>query len=477
MTTKQAESRAPQRRRPGGGARLFDLNIEEMLEAWEVSHAIREVISNALDEQFLSGTRDIEIDKKGGLWHVRDFGRGLQIEHFTLNENEEKLGAGKGVIGKFGVGLKDALATFHRRGVEVTIRSRWGTFVTVQSAKHAFEGISTLHISYDDSSPDMEGTEFLLEGVTDDQMSEAKSMFLRFSDEATLETTRYGDILRRRPETARVYISGVLASEEENFLFSYNVTDLTEGLRKRLNRERLNVGRTTYAERVKQMLREATAAKVLDELGDQIRRRSSGALRDELQWIDISLLALTYLHSKKNVLFVTEQELHSHPDVVDHARRDRLEIVIVSGAEKKKLLDQAEAGGPETRTLETYVKEFNASFEYRFVEPDDLRPREKEVFDRTEEILALVDMKGRRVPPVLLSETMRMGRDDTDGVWDPDLEAIVIKRACLRTLRYYAATLLHEAAHASSRTVDATREFESVLTDFLGRTSIKALDS
>lgn len=478
MDTKQtsAAARASQGPSPGPReTRLFDLNIEEMLEAWEVSHAIREVISNALDEQFLSRTRAIEIAKVGGSWRVRDFGRGLQIEHFTLNENEEKLGAGPGVIGKFGVGLKDALATFHRRGVEVTIRSQWGTFVTVESEKHAFEGINTLHISYDDSTLDMAGTEFVLEGVTDQAMHEAQSMFLRFSDETVLETTRYGDILQRRSETARVYISGVLASEEENFLFSYNVTDLTEGLRKRLNRERLNVGRTTYAERVKQMLRDATAPEVLDELVAQIRGRSSGALRDEVQWIDISLMALTYLDSQRNVLFITEQELHSHPDVVDHARGDRLEIVIVSGAEKRKLLDQAAAGGAATRTLETYVKEFNASFEYRFVEGDDLGPHEKEIFDRTEEILALVGLKGRRVRPVLISETMRMGRDDTDGVWDPDLGAIVIKRSCLKTIRLYAGTLLHEAAHASSGTVDATREFESVLTRYLGQTSAGAL--
>ena len=72
------------------GSRLFDLNIEEVLEAWEVSHAIREVISNALDEQLLSGTADIEIAKDPeGRWTVRDFGRGLRIEHFTLNENKE----------------------------------------------------------------------------------------------------------------------------------------------------------------------------------------------------------------------------------------------------------------------------------------------------------------------------------------------------------------------------------------------------
>jgi len=89
-----------------------DLNIEEVLEHWDVEHALREIIANALDEQYLSGSVDIEIseDPRGGS-HIRDHGRGLEIEHFTLNENEEKTASDSRVIGKFGVGLKDAVAT------------------------------------------------------------------------------------------------------------------------------------------------------------------------------------------------------------------------------------------------------------------------------------------------------------------------------------------------------------------------------
>lgn len=41
----------------------FDLNIEKILEDWEVHHAIREVIANAIDEQLLTKTKDIEIFK------------------------------------------------------------------------------------------------------------------------------------------------------------------------------------------------------------------------------------------------------------------------------------------------------------------------------------------------------------------------------------------------------------------------------
>ena len=40
--------------------RPFDLNMEEVLEDWEVFHAVREIISNALDEQLMTKTADIE---------------------------------------------------------------------------------------------------------------------------------------------------------------------------------------------------------------------------------------------------------------------------------------------------------------------------------------------------------------------------------------------------------------------------------
>src|SRR5690348_2367065 len=107
--------------------RKFDLNIERVLEHWTVAHALREVIANALDEAALTQTVEPEILKdSAGVWHVRDWGRGLRYEHLTQNENKEKLRHPELVIGKFGVGLKDAFATFDRHHIGVRILSAHG---------------------------------------------------------------------------------------------------------------------------------------------------------------------------------------------------------------------------------------------------------------------------------------------------------------------------------------------------------------
>ena len=69
---------------------LFDLNVEKILDHWDVPEAIREVIANALDEAALTSTVEPEIVKRRDGWHVIDSGRGLRYQHLTQNENPEK---------------------------------------------------------------------------------------------------------------------------------------------------------------------------------------------------------------------------------------------------------------------------------------------------------------------------------------------------------------------------------------------------
>ena len=124
--------------------RKFDLNIDKILEDWNVEHAIREIIANAIDEQTITNTRDIVIEKKSeGIWSIKDFGRGIRYEHFVQNESLEKQRT-KGIIGKFGIGLKDALATFDRKGVSVEIFSQYGDIKVRRISKGGFDDIVTL---------------------------------------------------------------------------------------------------------------------------------------------------------------------------------------------------------------------------------------------------------------------------------------------------------------------------------------------
>lgn len=186
--------------------------------------------------------------------------------------------------------------------------------------------------------------------VSGDDIAKAKALFLHFSGEQPIERTIYGDVLRRGQGDARVYISGVIANEESNFLFSYNVTSLTEGMKKRLNRERLNVGRTTYAERVKVILKSASSEAVEEALANQVAARARGTQCDEMQWIEVSQRALNILHERAKVTYLTEEEMAHHPHVVDNMRRDGYEVV-VDEAQKGKLEAQVEAGAAELRTL------------------------------------------------------------------------------------------------------------------------------
>lgn len=243
MSDAQAAGGAPTPA-PLTSDRMFDLNMQRVLEHWTVSEALREIIANALDEQALTNTDEPQVSRTGdGVWHVRDFGRGLRYDHFTQNEDPEKLRKPQLVIGKFGVGLKDAIATFDRHGIGVAIHSRHAEITIASAAKQGFDDVLTLHaVVAPPGDPQMTGTEFVLSGLSDEEVEKAKSFFLRYSDDIELEATRYGSVLQRESGAARIYVNGLRVAEEPNFLFSYNITSLTKGLRAALNRERSNFG-------------------------------------------------------------------------------------------------------------------------------------------------------------------------------------------------------------------------------------------
>lgn len=459
----------------------FDLNIEKILENWETHHAIREIIANALDEQKLTKSTEIKIFKDdNNEWHIRDYGRGITIEHFTQNENEEKLNA-EGIIGKFGIGLKDALATFDRKNIGVKIISKNGEFTIGKSIKVGFDEIITLHI-YINPSPDHSfiGTEFILSQITDDDIQQAKDMFLNFSGEKEIETCSYGMVLYKKYEVGRIYINNVKVAEEDNFLFSYNITNLNAAIRKALNRERTNVGRTAYANTIKSILLNCKSHEVATTLVDDFKNYSYGTIHDELKWIDVQEHAVKMLNNYEKVVFVTTDEIASSPDLVDEVKSGGYTMVNIPSNLKDKIQGQSDVGGNVIREFNQFKMERNDNFVFKFVQFNELNEIEKQNFNLAFKVFDLIGGKPSNIQKVMVSETMQ--RDDynfrpSEGLHQSSEQRIILKRSILNDRNRFIAVLLHELAHAKSGATDATRAFEDELTNMLGAIGSRAIES
>lgn len=361
----------------------FDLNIEKVLEHWTVPHALREVIANALDESNLTRTKQPLIYKDAeDKWHIKDFGRGLKYEHLTQNENSEKTENPDKVIGKFGVGLKDAMATFDRRNIGILIQSKYSDITIKKLSKGDFEDVVTLHaIVNDPTYPDMIGTEFTFSGLKNDDIEKAKDFFLLYSGEKIIEKTKYGELIENLNSRSRIYVNGICVAEEENLLFSYNITSTTKKLRQSLNRERTNVGRSAYSDRVKSILLESTTPEFAELLVNDLQRIQTGNAHDELQWIDVQLHACKILSSQEKVMFLTAYDLMDGSKYLSYAKDEGIRIVTVPDSLAVKLETSKDLNGNQFRNLDTYSVEWNTQFEFELVKLNQLTAKEREIFN------------------------------------------------------------------------------------------------
>ena len=446
----------------------FDLNIGKILEDWEIYHAIREIIANALDEHLLTNTAEIEIVKTGNVWCIRDFGRGLNYHHLTQNENPEKTGNDK-VIGRFGVGLKDALATLFRHNIAIEIQSKYGVITLKESTKNTFDDIVTLHAQIAlPMDSQMFGTAFYVYDCPDYEIDKAKRMFLRFSNEEIIETTSYGQVIAKTSDTANIYINGVKVAEEPNFAFSYNITALSKQIKKALNRERTNVGRTAYADRIKSILLEATNKDVVRTLSDNLESMSDGGQCDEIKWVDVAAHVVKELNDSEDTVFVTPDELaNTSGSTSEILQNSGKRIVFVPESVKKKAEQESDG---EISTIQTVVQDYNESFSYSFINVENLTELEKKNWGKIPTLLEKLGLSSW-FRKCFISEKLKEDTDNTVGVWDRELQKIIILRNQLKNETDLFGTVLHEIIHARTGAGDVSRYFECELTEMIGKIS------
>ncbi|MFM9965342.1 MAG: ATP-binding protein [Planctomycetaceae bacterium] len=458
----------------------FDLNIDKILENWELSHALRELIANAIDESVITNTPHPELFKDAnGWWHIRDHGRGLHYQHLIQSENPEKLES-PAVIGKFGIGLKDALATFDRKDIRVLIRSPHGDISLSKVTKHSFDDLVTLHATVSPASiPDLDGTDCCVFGVSDADVAAAKKMFLCFAESTLIEETKFGSVHRRTPTGGVIYINGMRVADEPNFLFSYNITSLNAAIKRALNRERQNLGRTAYADRVRSILLACQSEKVAQSLSDDLQTHSSGVAHDELNWLEVQEHAVRVLNSLKPVLFINPAQLVAHPDLVEDAQSSGFQIVAVPENLSDRIRGITDVTGRPVTELRQFIEQRNASFQFSWVLPEALTPAERDVWSHVTEILDFLGGRPRIVKDIRISETMQSNpysSKETVGLWVSQDGWIIVKRSELKSLSSFAGTLLHEAIHAKYGVSDVSRDFEHYLTVLSGTLAARLLN-
>lgn len=241
----------------------------------------------------------------------------------------------------------------------------------------------------------------------------------------------------------------MLVAEEENFAFSYNITSLTATMRKALNRERTNVGRTAYSDRVKQMLLASKAEPVAEVLAEDLQKIEKGTNRDEVKWTDVAVHACQILNASKRVVFVTASDLAIFRDAIDHAENDGFKIVTVPENIRNSLRGLTDLKGNPVRDLGVFQSEYVKSFEFKFIRPEKLSKREQKVFELREKIGSMAGGIPKNVKQIKISETMRpdiMSGYTPQGLWDEATKSIIILRKQLASVEEFSGTLLHEIA-------------------------------
>lgn len=456
----------------------FDLNIGKVLAHWTIPEALREIISNAIDEEKLGfAKQSLQIYKEDKTWKIRDFGRGIKIKHFIFTENEEKIEHNE-TTGKFGFGLKDALGVLFRHGIKVSIRSPHGNIKFQFTNKTDFDEIETLHALLDTNfvNPEFEGTEFSFLYLEDVYIYSAKKYFLRYTQEPIVEEVRelsrritWGQILEKTDMYAHIYFNGVKVATEEKFMFSYNITHITEATQRKLNRERQHVPREVYKDAVESMLLNAQTKNFQTRLAQKLRDTDTKSLPDEIsKWKKVKVYAIRIQNSLQKTLFFTPEEYMFSYNLINDAINDGYYTVQIDTATAKLLPPITDIDGQTIITVEEYERILAANLQFDELRPEEFTAQEAAVFAATTRILDAIGGKPPIIQAIKVAQYIRphANSDKTphnfpnlSSYWDKSRHILVIYRNELSSVKDYAYTLLQLVALIQSDAKPGTIEY------------------
>jgi hypothetical protein len=160
-----------------------------------------------------------------------------------------------------------------------------------------------------------------------------------------------------------------------------------------------------------------------------------------------------------------------HRDMIDQAINSGHQIINIPENLKNKINGIEDNIGNKIIDISQFISAYNDSFEFKFIEKENLLPEERKVFDYSDFIIDLFGGIPSNVKSIKISETMvkdLFSTSETLGCWDSSSLSIVISRKQLKRLSDFAGTLVHELIHAKTGLDDVSRDFETELTRLIG---------
>lgn len=410
---------------------------ETYVPNWTITHAMREVISNAIDGERDGAPMTVRWSPAKGRLTVRNEGATVPTEALLLGHSGSRKDADK--IGEFGEGLPLALLVIARSSrFDVRIVNNDEAWVP-SMVRHTDLDANVLQISTRRLKEGRGFFEVRVDGLTPEDWDTLQSMFLRLNrkyDPDKSVVVGKARVLTQRSLKGCVYNKGVLVAKRDDLLAGYDLHETT-------NRDREIIDEWDLRSALSSLLSEGFNLRP-----DVFEKHVMRALEDEHAFEARSTWSLRSNGALVSHVASEWQERHGEDAVPVESMAEAKEIAhlgkrgVVVSSRMKEVLDESHIAGFEEAKadLQTAVRD---RFSW-----DDLTEDQQWSLDRAVEAVGLSDLVPdedvlKRVNVVEFNSTTLR------GTYDQGSSEVRLSKAILDNPVDTIHTLIHEVAHAA----------------------------
>lgn len=425
---------------------------------WTTKQGLRELIANALDTH-----TPVNIYKEGDYWIIEDKGKTpIRREHWVMGMSGHREQKDLTTIGQFGEGFKVGSVVLLRSGKEVEFHTAGENFKPKIELDPTFN-TEILRVKVEQNQR-VRGTKILIKGITDDEINEAKNLFLKFRDDVRILKQDGREFIFTTDKVERhIAIRGLIVKPISS-LFSYNIVakDIQD-------RDREKITDADIQKNVKPLLGKLSDKESIKRLLSEMLNRNSTALEVQMRFEPkhkkIWREALAELLGTKKVALKGQYENNLEAQFAGYKvvepnwyGEDVLEHIGIKKADSLSLIAKKKRAGSRRitkKSLEPYQRE-NFKQAKKLIQKYAKNTGDKE----------LIEVLRKRIK--IHNE---LGVEDgvvTRGRYDGAKDVIRITKEATNSRQRLIGTIMHEYAHRQSSAGDYDRKFHNKLTEFLG---------